>query len=444
MSHQFRLFALTGFSLLCACGSLDDVEGSLAINACEVETDCPGATTCVMGSNICRALQPGECRRDDANLCACELDSHCPEAFSCGGSGFCEARRGGEERPSEPEPEEPVQTDGCELLSDCSIDQFCHPTDRQCVRLPQGSCRVTEQCTDGLCEIAEGREVGRCIADNRCSLDAQCGERQICAQASCVDVQCRLAEHCEAGQNCEGNVCVTPAPEPEPAPENNAGDDHGNTGASATLVADISQTAGSIEVGADWDYFRFVAGASVNYEINTSSNIDTYCVLSDSVEALIESNDDGGAGLNCSITSRLQAGATYYVLVRHFSANGTGDYTLNLMRGAADQGDSVVSAAPVELPAQVAGELAERDQDWFRFTPAANASYRLETTSNIDTVCSLLDAVGAEITANDDGGAGLNCRIEADLVAGTTYIFAVRGFSAFTSGAYTMGMAVAP
>jgi tyrosinase len=257
-------------------------------------------------------------------------------------------------------------------------------------------------------------------------------------------VQCGLAEHCEAGQNCEANVCVTPAPEPQPLPENNRGDDHGNTAASASVISDISETQGSIEVDADIDYFRFVAGASANYEISTSSNIDTFCALSDSAEALIESNDDGGTGLNCAIISSLQEGATYYVSVRHFSASSTGDYTLNLIRGAQDQGDSVDSAAPVELPAQIAGILVERDHDWFRFTPRANGSYRLETTSNIDTVCDLLDAAGAEITADDDGGAGLNCRIDAQLVAGTTYIFAVRGFSAFTSGDYTMGMAAMP
>jgi hypothetical protein len=456
MSLGFRLFTLTTFAMLSACGPPNSAERSVTTNACEVEADCPAAKTCVMGSNICRALQPGECRRDDANRCACELDSHCPDGFSCGGSGLCEAQRGEEgEPPNEPEPEvpeEPVETGGCEFLSDCAISQFCHPTDRQCVELPNGSCRISEQCADGLCQIAEGREIGRCIADNSCNSDAQCGERQICAETSCVDVQCRLPEHCRPGQNCEGNICVTPAPEPEPEPEpgNNEADDHGNNAVSATLVADMSQTAGRIEVGADVDIFRFVATISADYEINTSSNMDTYCVLSDSAEAVMESDDDGGSGLNCSITSRLERGATYYILMRHFSMIGTGDYTLNLLRGLpdqgglADQGDSVDSAAPVELPAQVAGEITAGDHDWFRFTPAANGNYRLETTSNIDTLCGLLDDRGGELMADDDGGAGLNCRIETELIAGTTYIFAVRGFFAFTSGAYTVGIALAP
>ena len=63
--------------------------------------------------------------------------------------------------------------------------------------------------------------------------------------------------------------------------------------------------------------------------------------------------------------------------------------------------------------------------------------YRLETVSNIDTRCKLIDDAGNELSDNDDGGAGTNCRIDFELAAATTYYFAVRGFLSTTTGPYT-------
>ena len=107
---------------------------------CEVEADCLGAQTCVLGTGECRDLQAGECRRDDANLCACELNSHCPQGYRCGGSGLCEPENGGgggQDAGQTPGTDAGTPGGGeCEATSDCPIDQFCSPAERACAAYP--------------------------------------------------------------------------------------------------------------------------------------------------------------------------------------------------------------------------------------------------------------------------------------------------------------------
>jgi Cys-rich repeat protein len=579
----------------------DGLRGGLS---CEVEADCLGAQTCVLGSHQCRDLQPGECRRDDANLCACEITSHCPQGFRCGGSGMCEPENGGggaDAGPAAgdtgtlPPNADAGPTDGaCEQLTDCAMNQFCHPTTRQCTDLPAGSCRDDSQCPSGVCEIAEGRELGRCqggagectvdtdcgdgevcdegtcvgggqgctnnfdcdfgqmcdngrcVEDARCISDVQCAAGQICRDMACVDVECTEDAQCGAGRYCQDNACVAGEREDDhgntfdtatnvddnsqtPGQLNYAGDvdvfrfrttvdgtytvgttgttdtgcslvtadgnvlgqnddggvgsncevefdliagalfqvqvhgfmnirtgpytmvitqpqgggngggndDHGNNAGGASEVQDNSETQGNIEVGGDEDFFRFTAGATASYTISTTSQIDTHCTLMDANGRNLASDDDSGADQNCQISHDLSQGTAYLIKVRHFSAGGTGTYTLVIARGPEDQGETIAEAQAVQLPAREAGELARRDEDWFSFTSGMAGQYRMETEGNTDTRCKLLDSNGGELDDDDDDGAATNCRIDAALEAATTYIFAVRGFSSFTTGPFT-------
>lgn len=573
---------------------------------CEVEADCLGAQTCVLGTGECRDLQAGECRRDDANLCACELNSHCPQGYRCGGSGLCEPENGGGGgggRDAGPTPGTDAGTPGggeCEATSDCPIDQFCSPSERACADLPEGTCRQDNQCASGRCNVPEGREIGRCeggagectdnsdcedgemcedgscvggggggcesnfdcaigqlctdgrcVQDTRCFSDQDCGDRQACQQLECVDVECTRDDHCGDNAYCGDNYsCVqgereddhgntfetatvvddngqTPGvlnyagdvdvfrfrstvdgvyivgttgttdttcslvtaddnvlgtnddggegsncrvsfnlvagaifqvrvngflnrtgdytltiTRPDGGGNNGGGnnggnDDHGNDVNNATRVTDDSTTRGRIEQGQDNDYFTFVAGATATYRITTISQIDTHCTLYDSNGGQLELDDDDGEGRNCQIARALTLGQTYFVMVRHFSAAGTGDYQLQIARGPEDQGGDRNSAQRVELPARVEAELTQRDEDFFVFRSGAAGMYRLETVSNIDTRCKLIDDAGNELSDNDDGGAGTNCRIDFELAAATTYYFAVRGFVSTTTGPYT-------
>ena len=608
MNLRLVLGVLISCAGLACAPPVNSQDGSSGL-LCEVEADCLGSQTCVLSTGECRDLQAGECRRDDANLCACELNSHCPEGFRCGGSGLCEpessgGNNGGSNNGNDAGPITPPVDGGqtnpgaCERTTDCLISQFCHPSTRECTDLPEGTCREDAQCRSGQCAIAEGRELGRCeggagectadaecgegeicddgtcvggggggceshfdcpigerctdgrcAEDTRCFSDQDCGQRQACQQMECVDVQCTRDEHCGENAYCgdnyscvagqrqddhgntfetattvddnsqtpgvlnyagdvdvfrfrstadglyvvgttgttdtecalitaDGNTLGTNDDDGEgsncqvsfnlvagalfqvrvtgfmnrtgdytlavrrPQGGNNGGnnggnDDHGNGANTATRVTDNSTTRGSIEQAQDQDYFSFVAGANANYFIYTTSQIDSHCTLYDNGGRQIATDDDSGEDRNCRITEELMQGQTYVVMVRHFSAAGTGDYSLRVERGPQDQGNDRAGAQTVPLPAQVVAELTPRDEDYFRFTTGAAGTYRMETRSSIDTRCKLFDSNGNELDEDDDGGELVNCRIDFELAAATTYYFAVRGYLSTTRGAYT-------
>ena len=75
---------------------------------------------------------------------------------------------------------------------------------------------------------------------------------------------------------------------------------------------------------------QFVAGRSGSYRIQTSGALDTVCRLLDTDGTEVAQNDDGGEGLNCQIDTDLTQGRRYFLHVRAFGANATGDYEVAL------------------------------------------------------------------------------------------------------------------
>ena len=86
----------------------------------------------------------------------------------------------------------------------------------------------------------------------------------------------------------------------------------------------------SIDYAGDVDVYRFTLTQSAIVTIGTEGTIDTVGSLLDSRGVNIESNDDVANGnLNFGISRSLSPG-TYYVLVSHWDADGTGAYGLRL------------------------------------------------------------------------------------------------------------------
>ena len=105
------------------------------------------------------------------------------------------------------------------------------------------------------------------------------------------------------------------------------GDDHGDSRGTATRLTVPSSTAGRLEARGDSDYFRIVLQQAATLDLHTTSNIDTYGVLYGEDGSLITENDDGTGTLNFRINRNLVAG-TYFLEVRGYDSDETGDYTL--------------------------------------------------------------------------------------------------------------------
>jgi len=81
--------------------------------------------------------------------------------------------------------------------------------------------------------------------------------------------------------------------------------------------------------------------------------------------------------------------------------------------------------------------VAGEDEDFFLLVPDRDGRLTAETSGNIDTYMHFFDYdSGEELAVNDDGGQGLNARININVRAGTRYLALVRGYGSNTAGAY--------
>jgi hypothetical protein len=104
----------------------------------------------------------------------------------------------------------------------------------------------------------------------------------------------------------------------------------------AQQIADAAVVNGAIDPPGDVDNFAFVATRTGTYTIETTGNTDTYGTLYSGADVLLAQHDDiGGGNFNFQIRRHLTAGNAYFISVRHFSANGTGAYSLRVLRPAA-------------------------------------------------------------------------------------------------------------
>jgi hypothetical protein len=197
-------------------------------------------------------------------------------------------------------------------------------------------------------------------------------------------------------------------------------DDHGNTAATATIVASNSTTAAVLSPGGDVDYFRFTLNYAARVIIYTTGAIDTSGSLRNGSDAELTSDDDSGTYPNFRIERDLVAGS-YYVRVAGYDANVTGPYSLHI---EVDDGNTAATATPAQLNTTLSSAISSNtDIDYFGITLSAAARVVFYTTGSLNTVGSLRNLSDVEIASNDDSSVtNLNFRIERDLVAGTYFV----------------------
>ena len=203
---------------------------------------------------------------------------------------------------------------------------------------------------------------------------------------------------------------------------------------------------GKIESSSDADYFRIdltetqvPTGTKVGFWLYTLGKLDTVGELIDSNSEIIES-DDYGAVLpdpeNFFMWESLSDG-TYYLKVEGYGSE-TGDYVLRVrtFKDTASRSD----AAPLQLGGSASGMIdPESDDDYFKLELSERTDVILRASGFPDTVGTLLNSGGSEITSNDDGlllpGAS-NFLIRQFLSRGTYYL-KVSSFRDRSDGPYS-------
>lgn len=260
-----------------------------------------------------------------------------------------------------------------------------------------------------------------------------------------------------------------------PAP---AGDDHGDEAASASPIdlhdpSDPNAPAvkGAIDPPGDVDVFVaaevvpmiavFPAPLSdYTFETRVVGAMDTYLELYAADGTLLASDDDSGQGLASKLTYRGVRGVPLYAKVRHYSATGTGSYTIRATRAPVappapqpkdDHGSTPATATLIDFGgAPLAGTIESAgDEDLFQLSQVVIAiypppvfTYVVETTvtGSMDTVIELIGPDGTTLIASNDDAPGLGTasRIELTAPAGTFAYVRVRHYSKTGTGSYTL------
>ncbi|GAA0563292.1 hypothetical protein ACFQH5_18470 [Halomonas salifodinae] len=163
-----------------------------------------------------------------------------------------------------------------------------------------------------------------------------------------------------------------------------------------------------------------------------SDDFDTYLELSGS--GVSTSDDDGGNGLDSQIRQRLEPGS-YTLVARSYSSNASGLFELAV--ASREIGD-LPSGGELALGESLEAWLEPGAQDYYAFEITEAGRYRLDMmSSDLDT---FLELEGNGVfESNDDGGNGLDSRIQAHLEPGE-YRAIARSYGSNSSGTYTLSL----
>lgn len=202
-----------------------------------------------------------------------------------------------------------------------------------------------------------------------------------------------------------------------------------------TFSASISEIPAE-NMDYDVDYYRFTPGASGNFTIETTSNIDTFGYLYDSNHNLLTSDDDYGEGTNFKFTYNLTGYQTYYLLIRPYDETYIGDYNIKITPPDTlyndGYGNNFNTAEVIDLDYTTSSSQINYsgDIDFFKFTTGSSGGYvTFESSGFTDVIGELYDEVYDEnnnivhnlLVSDDDSGDGDNFRFEASLSANQTY-----------------------
>ncbi len=158
--------------------------------------------------------------------------------------------------------------------------------------------------------------------------------------------------------------------------------------------------------------------------------IDAYLTLRDERGTTIETDDDGGEGLNSRITRFLDAGR-YSLEARDLGNNSAGSYRLSVRSGSNSGNRGGVSRGSI-APGQSQsvfiseGGTAELTLDLPRST-FLQIDLERGTQGGIDTYLTIYDPTGNVFASNDDGGDGFNSRLSQEFPPGR-YLIEARDF----------------
>ena len=245
-------------------------------------------------------------------------------------------------------------------------------------------------------------------------------------------------------------------------------DDHGNDATNATALTITDATTGvsalgDLETRGDRDWFKISLDANTSYNIDidargsgAGSLRDSYLRVHDAQGNIIALNDDGGKGLDSSLTYTTAAGdgtaVDYYVSVGSYGDYWTGSYKLDIAESSVVVGSDTISqntstTGVITLDADGNGNQTgtlefEGDRDWFKVNlDAGNYQVFLRGDGDdrvVDTFLRIYDDAGSLVAQNDDSGFSLNSSTTINVATAGDYFVSAGSYVDFYTGDYAI------
>lgn len=194
---------------------------------------------------------------------------------------------------------------------------------------------------------------------------------------------------------------------------------------------------------ADWFAIELVEGRPYRFTldgIDTDPLADPLLTLYDDQGNVVASDDDGGAGVNSYLTYVSITGGPYFAAVSSFDGASGGRYFLRVV----DTDVPGHTATDEFLDATVADERASRidmsgDLDFYAVGLVAGVRYEITLTGEgdqplTDPFLTVLNSSGEQINSDDDGGPGLDSRLEFTPSTEDMYFLQASGLGGSTGG----------
>ena len=236
--------------------------------------------------------------------------------------------------------------------------------------------------------------------------------------------------------------------------------DQGDGPDTAGAVAVGGRAGGALESGTDADWFAVDLDAGIEVRIEVRGNTDhawggslsnphltLYDAQGEALATAAAGDGSGKLGYNAALVFEAEETGTYFIGVE--GGGRTGAYTVYVNRLTDEYGTSILNSGTVAVGGAGTGTIgAPRDRDRFAVELAAGRAYRIDlegapTGQGTLTDPALLgiyfDRARLPGTMDDDGGEGLNSRLDLlALETGTYYIDA--GAYSSRTGSYRLSV----
>ena len=236
--------------------------------------------------------------------------------------------------------------------------------------------------------------------------------------------------------------------------------DPGADTGTAGSVAVGGRIEGALESGADEDWFAVDLEAGIEYRIEALGNtrgdyggslynptLSVHDAQGEVLHTAVAGDGSDKLGHNAALEFKAYEAGTYYIGIT--GGGRTGTYTVFVNRLTDEYGTSILTRGAVAVGVPATGDIGQpRDRDWFAVDLIEGRAYRIELEGSPSGRGTLDDPYLRGIQFNravlpgstdDDGGVGLNSRVDILAPATGAYFISVGAYS-FRTGSYRLSV----